>query len=183
MRLFTAVDPSPEVRENLERLLARLRPTAHLKWSGAENIHLTLKFIGEWPEDELPRLKQTLAALPVPEPFEVRVAGLGFFPNARAPRVFWVGVQAPPALVDFARAVDQALAPLGIAAETRAYSPHLTLARVREGERLEGFRKAVEPLTATDFGAFQPDRFSLYQSRTSPAGSVYVKLEEYPWRR
>jgi 2'-5' RNA ligase len=183
MRLFTAVDPSEEVRRNLDRLLARLRPTVQLRWSRAENLHLTLKFIGERPEDDLPRLNQILAALPAPEPFEVRVAGLGFFPNARSPRVFWAGVQAPPALVDFARAVDNALAPLGIAAETRAYSPHLTLARVREGERLEGLRKALAPLEATDFGAFQPDRFFLYQSHTSPAGSVYVKLEEYPWRR
>jgi 2'-5' RNA ligase len=183
MRLFTAIDPSPEVRENLDRVLSRLRPTANLRWSRAENIHVTLKFIGEFPDAETPRLQEVLAALPFPEPFEIRVGGLGFFPNARAPRVFWVGVHAPPALAALAQTIEKALVPLGVESERRPYSPHLTLARIRDSARLDRFREELAALGTADLGTFRPDRFCLYHSRTGPGGSVYVKIEEYPWQR
>jgi 2'-5' RNA ligase len=183
MRLFTAVDPSDDVRRNLERLLAQLRPAARLRWSSVANLHLTLKFIGEWPETDLPRLRETLAAIPGSAPFDVRVTGLGFFPHARAPRVFWAGLQAPPDLARLAGTIDAALVPLGVVAETRPYSPHLTLARVREGDRTDGLVKTLQSLTDTDCGAFTADRFYLYESRPSSGGSVYTRIGEYPFGR
>ena len=81
MRLFTAVDPSREVHENLVRLLERLRPEARLRWTRPENLHLTLKFIGEYPEGELSQLETVLRAVEWPRAFEVRLRGSGFFPN------------------------------------------------------------------------------------------------------
>ena len=183
MRLFTAVDPSDEVRRNLERLLAQLRPAARLRWSPVANLHLTLKFIGQWPEADLPRLREALSAIRGPAPFDIRVAGLGFFPNARAPRVFWAGLQAPPDLARLAGAIDAALVPLGVPAETRPYSPHLTLARVRDGDRADGLIKALQSFTETDGGLFTTDRFYLYESRPASGGSVYTRIGEYPFGR
>lgn len=179
MRLFTAVDASPEVHENLKELLRRLEPTARLRWTRPGNLHLTLKFIGEWPEERLEELQRALASVPSPPRFEVKFSGLGFFPNARSPRVFWAGMEPSPELTQLAAGIDRALEPLGVAPERRPYSPHLTLARIQERTPLTGLHRAIESLPSQDFGAFSPECFYLYQSRLSPGGSVYVKLAEF----
>src|SRR5438309_2789804 len=93
-----------------------------------EALHLTLKFIGEFPESKLQELKQALSALPS-EPFEISFAGTGFFPTAKSARVFWVGINADARLQELASAIDDATAKLGVEREARAYTPHLTLAR------------------------------------------------------
>ncbi len=93
MRLFTGIDLREDVRERLERLLMHLRPCAHLKWSPVYNLHVTLKFIGEWPEDKLPELEAALRSIAPREPIAAEVKGLGWYPNPHHPRVFWVGVQ------------------------------------------------------------------------------------------
>ena len=179
MRLFTAVDPSLEVIESLRDLLLRLQPTARLRWSRPENLHLTLKFIGEWPEEKIPALLEALGSVPAPAALEMNLSGLGFFPNPRSPRVFWVGVQAPPELAELAVNIDRMLEPLGIAPEKRAYSPHLTLARIQERTPLERLRREIESLPSVEFGSFTVDRFYLYQSRLSPGGSIYTRIGEF----
>ncbi len=181
MRLFTAVDPSDEVLASLGDLLDRLRPSAQLRWSRPQNLHLTLKFIGEWPAEKLDDLQQVLRGVATPAPFDVRVRGLGFFPHARAPRVFWVGIEAPAELADLASCIDRALEGLGVATETRAYKPHLTLARIPDQKGLGRLHQAIEGLESTDFGTFRPDRFYLYESRPGPGGSVYTRIGEFPW--
>ncbi len=182
MRLFTCVDPSTDIQENLEWLLARLRPTAKLRWSRPDNLHLTLKFIGEFPSAQLPALKQALEQVPPPPRFDVGVRGLGFFPHAKAPRVFWAGVEAPPALTDLAIAIDQAVEPLGVQREPRPFTPHLTLARIQDRTSLEKMQKAIQALPSLEFGVFAPDRFYLYESRPGQGGSIYSKVAEFPWR-
>ena len=183
MRLFTALDLSPEVYENLQRLLDTLRPAARLRWSRPENLHLTLKFIGEWREDRLSALCDALNGVPAPAPFEVHVSGLGFFPNARAPRVFWAGISTCAELNRLAGEVDRALEPLGVAREERPYAPHLTLARIQERTSLDGLHQGIQDLPSLDFGRFAPDRLYLYQSRPTPGGSVYTRVREFPWNR
>lgn len=179
MRLFTAVDPSPEVHQNLVRLLERLRPEARLRWTRPDNLHLTLKFIGEYPEGNLPQLEAGLRAVEWPGPFEVRLRGSGFFPNERAPRVFWVGVEAGPKLGALADRIDKALTGLGILAERRPYSPHLTLARIEDRAPLERLREAIKALDSGEIGTFRPDRFYLYRSQPGPGGSVYSRIGEF----
>ena len=88
MRLFTAIDIPGEIRARLQAFVNRLRPTAKLAWSPVENLHVTTKFIGEWPEPRLDEMKRTLASVPVNGAIEVTVKGLGWFPNPRRPRVF-----------------------------------------------------------------------------------------------
>lgn len=181
MRLFTALDLTPEVANALRDLLELLQPAARLRWSRPENLHLTLKFIGEWPEEKLDDLRRALAAVAV-QPVDVKLAGLGFFPNARAPRVFWVGIDAPPEMAALAARIDRAIEPLGIAPEKRPYSPHLTLARIQEHTALNRLHEAIRSLPSTDFGAFVADRFYLYQSRLTPIGSIYTKIGEFGGR-
>jgi len=179
MRLFIGLDPLEDVRDRLERLLIHLRACAHLKWSAVYNLHVTLKFIGEWPEDKLPQLEAALRAVGRREPFAADVKGLGWFPNPHHPRVFWVGVQAGDALTALAKDVDAMLSPLGIKSEDRPFNAHLTLARIKEPAPLDGLRSAIAQLESMDYGSFTVDRFHLYRSQPGSAGSIYTKLSEY----
>jgi 2'-5' RNA ligase len=179
MRLFVGLDLPADVIANLEKLLGRLRPSAQIQWSPLANLHVTTKFIGEWPEERLSELQTTLAAIPPRSPVGVRIHELGFFPNPRSPRVFWCGIDAS-GLADLASDTDRATATLGIPAEGRAFSPHLTLARIKERLNLEPLRQAITALPSLDFGSFECRTFFLYRSQLRPGGSVYTKLAEFP---
>jgi 2'-5' RNA ligase len=180
MRLFTAIDLPEAVLETLEELLNRLKPTARLRWSHVRNVHVTTKFIGEWPSERLDELKEALTQLPRPGEIPVAVRGLGWFPNAGSPRVFWAGIEASEGLGVLARNTEQAASRLGIPEEKRAYSPHLTLARIQIPVDLSSLRKAIDALPSLEFGAFTANRHYLYQSQLSPGGSKYTKLAEFP---
>jgi 2'-5' RNA ligase len=183
MRLFTAIALPQEVIAALIELVDRLRPAARIHWSAASNLHVTTKFIGEWPKERLDELNLALQALPAREPIPIEVRGLGFFPNPHSPRVFWAAVHSGPELATLARLTDQALGLLGVPAEKRPFSPHLTLARMKEPVPLQALRQAIASLPATDFGAFTADRFHLYLSQLNPGGSVYTKLSDYAFRK
>lgn len=183
MRLFTALELSNEVIRALEDLLDRLRPTADINWSPPANLHITTRFIGEWPEARLPELRAALETLPGHPPIPVHVRNLGYFPNPHAPRVFWAGVEAPPDLAALASQTDAALDRLGLPPEGRPFSPHLTLARIKTRVPMESLRQAVAALPTLDFGSFTAESFFLYQSRLNPRGSVYTQLAEFGFSR
>ena len=179
MRLFIGLDLPSEVVRNLEALLERLRPQARIQWSPPSNLHITTKFIGEWPEEKLERLKSALSALPPRPPLPVQIRRLGFYPNPHSPRIFWCGIEAP-GIAELAADTDRATAALGIAAEKREYSPHLTLARIKQKVELQPLRETIAALPSLDFGTFSAASFHLYQSKLRPTGSVYTKLAEFP---
>jgi RNA 2',3'-cyclic 3'-phosphodiesterase len=179
MRLFTAIDIPIDLTEALRSFVSRLRPAAKISWSPVENLHVTTKFIGEWPEQRLDEMKRALASVPVTGPLEITVKGLGWFPKASRPRVFWAGVDGGEALRTLARATDGAVAELGVPGEKRAYSPHLTLARIRETVALDRLHQALQSFPAGcgfDFGSFQATQFFLYLS----ASGRYTQLAGFP---
>jgi 2'-5' RNA ligase len=182
MRLFTAIDLPGEMREKIDEFLARLRPLAKLRWTPVENLHITTKFIGEWPEGRIGEMIGALGRVATPpqaaslhhrqsqaigQEIRIVVRGVGWFP-----RVFWAGVEGGEALAGLARATEQAVAELGVPLETRVYSPHLTLGRVKEKVRIED---VVAAAGDPDFGAFQATSFFLYLS----ANGKYSKLAEF----
>lgn len=179
MRLFTALDIPGEITARLRVFVDRLRSSAKLAWSPMENLHVTTKFIGEWPEPRFQEVKDALATVPLPGPVEIAVRGVGWFPNARNPRVFWAGVESGPKLQTLARDTERAVATLGVPIEDREFHPHLTLARRRDAARLEKLRELLAAADSTDFGAFPATSFFLYQS----AGGRYTRLNEFPLTR
>ncbi len=181
MRLFTAVDIPDDILRRLDQLIADLRPSARISWSPASNLHITTKFIGEWPEEQGEELIQALRGLPGREAIPIDIRGVGFFPNPRSPHVFWAGVHAPGSLGELARDTDRALSRLGIPPESRAFSPHLTLARIKTPVPLDRLHQAIAALPSIECGAFTADRFFLYRSKLTPSGSVYTKLSEFPF--
>jgi 2'-5' RNA ligase len=179
MRLFTGLDLPGDLAANLEELIHRLKHTARIHWSPPANLHVTTKFIGEWPEDRLGELKAALGALPGRAVIPVRLRRVGFFPDSHSPRNFWCGIEAP-GLRELAADTDMATAALGIARDKRAFSPHLTLARIKQRVELQALREAIATLATLEFGGFPAHSFFLYQSTLRPAGSVYTKLAEFP---
>jgi len=183
MRLFVAIDPPADVLDNLGAWLDQVRPLAKLAWSPVENLHITTKFVGEWPERPLDKtapgleeMKMALAAVAIPEPVDIEIRGLGWFPNPHRPRVFWAGVEAREPLRNLARATEQATAQLGVPVEERPYSPHVTLARIRNPVPLDSLREAVSKHETQTFGQFRASAFYLYLS----AGGRYTRLMEFP---
>src|SRR5260370_27374756 len=120
MVLLTELDLPLEVASRLDGLIAKLRPLARIGWSPAANLHITTKFIGQWPEARLPELQKVLADLQRRAPIPIRVSGLGFFPDVKSPRMFWAGVKAPARLANLARDMVEALSNMGVAPESCA---------------------------------------------------------------
>jgi 2'-5' RNA ligase len=179
MRLFTAIDIPTDLTEALRSFVSRLRPAAQISWSPLENLHVTTKFIGEWPQPRLDEMTRALASVQATGAIEIKVKGVGWFPSERRPRVFWAGVDGSQALRTLARSTEEAVAELGVPIEKRDYSPHLTLARVRETVALDRLHQALESFPSGcgfDFGSFRATQFFLYLS----AGGRYTQLAGFP---
>ena len=195
MRLFVALDIDDNIRGRLSRFVEGVRGfSPEARWVWPESLHVTLKFIGEKNEAEAERIKQTLQTI-VADGFEMNFCGYGFFPGARAARVFWVGIEAGDRLTSLAATVDKTLAQLDIPKEEHAFNPHLTLARCGSGSGAphkqkgdhpnRGFEKLQEKLAALpspEFGTMAAREFFLYQSKLSPKGSTYTKLARFSLR-
>jgi len=182
-RLFVALELPPAVRAALGEVSARLRPRAGrgVRWTDPAGIHLTLKFIGEIEAAAVQAIRRALAGIRADNSVEVAFRGLGWFPNARHPRVLWVGVEARSGLGELAAEIERVLEPLGIARETRKFQPHLTLARIISEEGLGELRQEAERLGAPEFGRAAYSEFDLMESRLRPQGAVYTRVERFPF--
>jgi len=182
MRLFTALDLPPDMLLNLERLLSALRPeAASIKWSPLNNLHITTKFIGEWPDARLDELDAQLKPLCFRELLEIDLHDLGWFPNAHSPRVLWAGVDGGHALAAFAAQIEDALTQLGIPKDAHGFNPHMTLARIKAPVPLQRLRAKVEELQKTPIGHFRAAHFLLYRSDPGSNSSIYRKIRTYPF--
>src|SRR5579884_3618409 len=145
MRLFVALDIDDAIRERLTRFVDGVRNFApDARWVKPESLHVTLKFIGEQPDDAAETIKQALATI-CASTTAMSFRGYGFFPTPKSARVFWVGMEAGPRLAALAAAIDEKMATLGIAKEDRPFSPHLTLARAPGGSGSPRRRKGDGP--------------------------------------
>ena len=179
MRLFTGIDLPDHVVNVFERVLAHIRPAAHLKWVPAYNLHVTTRFIGEWPEGRLDELKEALAEVAPRSSLQIGLRGLGWFPNSRKPRVLWAGVDAGPELRQLSREIDAALERLGLPAEEREFSAHITLARIKQPVPLDKLQDIVAKMENSELATFTAGSFHLYRSQPGAAGSIYTKLSEF----
>ena len=179
MRLFTAIELPAALLSRLERLTTALRPEALIKWSPLDNLHITTKFIGEWPEARFEELDEALSRVGSSEPIHLEMSGLGWFPNEKSPRVLWAGVHGGEPLIKHVRLVEERLAEIGIAPENRPYSPHLTLARIKNPVPLDALRQKVEELEPAFIGEFTMVHFALFRSQAGSNASIYSKLREY----
>lgn len=190
IRAFIAADLPEDLRHALARVTQHLKSELKgvpIRWVPPENIHLTLKFLGEVSQRNLPFLIELLqGGVADQRPFEFGVGGLGAFPDIRRPRVLWVGVKGPKELHDLHHAVESAMEKIGYAREARPFEPHLTLGRVSRNASPEEVRRVSETLRAVQvgfLGSALVEEIYLYRSDLRPTGAVYTRLAAAPLRR
>src|SRR6267143_963614 len=180
MRLFVALEIPSTVRENFAALLKSLRAISpQTRWVRPENLHVTLKFIGEVPDTKLAAIRSALAGARSDQPVTLDFRGLGFFPNEKHPRVFWAGIEASPNLKGLAADIDKATEKLGIPVEKRPFAPHLTLARFEPPQLPDKLRTTIQENLAGDFGSLRTSEFHLIESKLKASGAEYTTVESF----
>ncbi len=191
MRVFIALDIDAAIRARLELFLDGVRGFApDARWVRPESMHVTLKFIGWKSPEAVEAIKQALSAIRAGA-FEISFRGYGFFPTAKSPRVFWIGIAAGPELAALAKSMDETTAALGVPKEEHEFSPHLTLARRggsgapgwRKGDGanpvFQGLQKRLAAMPTLDFGTMTAREFFLYQSQPMRGGARYTKIARF----
>jgi len=176
MRLFIAINFSRAFKNKMAELLAELRqlPVA-VKWVVPENIHLTLKFLGEVNPDRIEAIGDALRrASRGIKPWELEIKGTGVFPNWRTPRVIWVGVSTEPSLVELQQKLTKEYVVLGFPAER--FTPHLTLGRLRPGISSSHLQDRMQKLAGVFWGRERVTAISLMESRLSSQGASYTPI-------
>lgn len=179
MRTFIAVPLPRECHLLLAELQDKLRPLgADVRWAAIPSIHLTLKFLGEIDSALVLELGKALRIASAGEyPFQLRLHGLGGFPNLRSPRVIWCGIEGDTDKLGMLQTkAEQACADLGVPAEERPFHPHLTLGRVQGKKNLQRLLDYIKifPDFEQSFGV---DRYNIYQSVLTPRGAIYTVLD------
>jgi 2'-5' RNA ligase len=180
MRLFIAISLTSEIRQNIDSLLQELRAVApHAKWIRPDNLHITLKFLGETESAHLAAIRNTLATLTSPQPVSLDFSGLGFFPNEHRARVLWIGMNANSNLDILAADIDRATHALGFPLETRPFTPHLTLARFEPPGLPPQLGEAIRSDAKRKFGSLVAHDFHLIESRLKSSGAEYTTLQSF----
>ncbi|HEX8366561.1 MAG TPA: RNA 2',3'-cyclic phosphodiesterase [Allosphingosinicella sp.] len=170
-RLFVAIRPPPPIRAFLTAAMGGVRGA---RWLSDDQIHLTLRFIGEVDRHQAEDVDAALGGVHHPA-FEVAVSGLGTFERRGRPVVIWAGVGPHEPLKALHKKIDQAIARVGVEPDRRTYFPHITLARLDRGAGATGGFLGGPIATAP----FTVDAFTLFESRLTPQGPVYSTLERY----
>jgi 2'-5' RNA ligase len=187
MRSFVAINFSHDIIEKITDIIQYFKsqtPDKALKWVAPDNLHMTVKFLGEVPEGNIERVKEIiLEALQGRHAFEIGVEGLGMYPNKNNPRVIWLGIQGGDPLVEIHKRLDAALLEAAITPDKHSLSPHLTIARIRrnaERETVQDVGKTFSQFKVDSLGTCLIDQVHLYKSILTPEGPIYTSLLSIP---
>jgi 2'-5' RNA ligase len=188
LRCFIAVELPSELQQAIRSASAEVRGALDLKravrWIPEQNIHLTLKFLGDTAPSSLEPIESAMRAeVPQYTVFSLELQGLGAFPSVKHARVLWIGLEAPSILASLQHALDAATSRLGYPSEERAFSPHLTIGRVRQdasSAELQRIRDALERQAVGRIGTLRVEAVHLYKSEILPAGPIYTQLCTVP---
>ena|SRR5690349_7832955 len=189
LRAFIAIEIPLALREAVCQAILPLQKgiVSTVRWVPIENMHLTLKFLGDVSPANVDLLSQMLEAeADLFHCFELRLAGLGAFPNLKRARVLYIGIQAPATLESLQRGIESASRRLGYETEERSFSPHLTIGRVKQNVSVseqQQLRRAIEETRIDSLGTARVDSVHLYKSDSKPGGSVYARLYSAPLRK
>jgi RNA 2',3'-cyclic 3'-phosphodiesterase len=189
LRAFIAVEMPGWIQSAISQSTTALKnalPKTLVRWVAPQNVHLTLKFLGDVSPKNLEHLVETLKPeVAAHEVFPISISGLGAFPNTRRARVIWIGLEAPPALEALRCRVEAAAAQLGYLPEERQFSPHLTIGRVVQNVSsadLQRIRRSLETTQVGHLGTQQVEAVHIFKSDLQPGGAVYTHLYALPMK-
>lgn len=185
LRCFIALELPHDIKTSLSGLLDRLKQSdADVKWLSDNNIHLTLKFLGNTDDSLIELLKGSLCKkMSFYDQFYITIAGTGCFPDKRHPRVLWTGIEESMPLMRLQRDVEDVTAELGFSAEKKEFSPHLTLGRVRSQRKVSEALKILDEFGTYNFGKAEIKSIVLMKSELKPGGAEHTCLAEIPFNR
>lgn len=182
IRVFIAIKISDDIQEKLLGIQRKLEQSdAHISWVNPENIHLTIQFLGNIEEDQVPQIVSELReSVKVVSPFQLQVGYAGAFPNLRYPRVIWIGVtdDEEDSLKTLQEDISARLSKLGFAQEDGRFKPHLTLGRVRSQKNKSNLVRAIEAIVNIWVGEIPVDAVYLIKSELKSTGAEYTDLAE-----
>jgi len=182
VRSFIAIELPETVKSALAELQQEFKKCgADVRWVKPDNIHLTLKFLGNVDEENVDRIVKTIKEICNKyNVFTLKIKGIGLFPNIRAPRVLWVGISGDSVLTGLQREIEDGMTEMGFEREQRAFRAHLTLGRFRSSAGKEGILDAIKLHEDASLGTMDVGSVSLMKSDLSPAGARYTKIVEVP---
>ncbi|AFK21773.1 RNA 2',3'-cyclic phosphodiesterase [Pyrococcus sp. ST04] len=180
VRAFIAIDVSEEVRDAIVRAQDFIgTKEARIKFVERENLHITLKFLGEISQEQIEEIKKILEKIARKyRKHEVRVKGIGVFPNPNYVRVIWAGVENDETIKAMAKEIDEALAKLGFKRE-KDFVAHVTLGRVKFVRDKLGLAMKLKELANEEFGSFKVEAIELKKSTLTPKGPIYETLARF----
>ena len=183
LRAFIALELPIEIQQRLAQVTNQLKQELAgipIRWVPANNIHLTLMFLGDVSDSNLQMVKDNLVSEVVNHlPFEISVGGLGVFPSLQRPRVIWVGVEAPGELSAIQSGIEHRMIRLGYAGEGRPFSPHLTVGRVSRNANATEMRiisQVIQPAQVGFLGVVRVEQIHLFRSDLNSDGAVYTRI-------
>lgn len=184
IRTFIAIELSDEIHQKIKEIQSEIRSSiqSRISWSKPENIHLTLKFLGDVSLDKIESIKKNLKKVGrMHSPFEMSFGGIGTFPNFRRPRVIWLGVdRGAEQVIKIVSSIEMAMKKLGFQPERRKFTPHLTLGRVKQrGVNLKKIEPDLKKYDKPNIPIVQVDRLALIKSELYPSGAIYTALEQF----
>ncbi len=182
IRSFIAIKIPEHIQEKLAGIQEKLKQAdAYISWVNPENIHLTLKFLGNIQEKQVPDIIAVLnESVKTVAAFQLQIGYAGAFPNLRFPRVIWVGVtdDEQDSLKTLQEDLESRLTRLGFESEKSRFQPHLTLGRVRSQKNRSSLLRAIESMTNIWVGEIPVNAMYLIRSELKPAGAEYTDIAE-----
>ncbi|MFY9218829.1 MAG: RNA 2',3'-cyclic phosphodiesterase [Tepidanaerobacteraceae bacterium] len=179
MRCFIAIDLDSNVKANIKEFIQQENLNQifnGIRWVKPDNFHITLAFLGEITTNQASTVKNILEGIiPKHEPFVIEMSDVGFFPNRRNPRVFWIGIKEQPKLLKLKHDIDKGLTESNINFDKKPFSPHLTLGRIKSSVEIKS--ETVETLDFKD--SFLVKEVSLMKSDLYSNGPIYTELYSF----
>lgn len=182
LRCFISLELPEELKKNIYGYIEKLKSAgADVKWIPPENLHLTLKFLGDTTEERLKSINERLISIAkAHDRFYLQISGAGVFPNIKYPRVVWLGVHDSNEIAKLRRDIEESMAGLGFKRDDKQFTPHLTIGRVRSLRNKDALIKGLATLKEVDFGKIKVNNITMMKSELKPGGAEHLKLSEIP---
>ncbi|MGD1278688.1 MAG: RNA 2',3'-cyclic phosphodiesterase [Tepidisphaeraceae bacterium] len=182
MRLFVAIELPEVVRQHLQRMQDALRPVIPARWTKSEQLHVTLKFLGETLDADVPRVIEGLRTIQIEQPIQLSVSGVVCFPPHGLIRIVAAAMaDAEGRCVDLAKQIDTACHDVGFALEHRPWTPHVTIGRVKERTERDTRDRAAAAIAPMAAGpSWDVEEFALIQSHLDQRGPTYIRAAHFP---